>query len=204
MKSFNNMDLNSESDQKDKLKEMLRNTFLEGKRVFIRNFIADDYEAFAGLFADEDVLYYFLPGQVRTYSASDLKNLLADWNDFDTAFVYTILHKNDPVGLITCESVDFDMGHTEVGIALLNTAVQGKGLATEAMTVFIDFLFEDLGLHRINARIISGNETSLKLFQRLGFRQEGRQREYVRRGSSYLDMNLYGLLAQDWQEIGKD
>ncbi|MDD4541437.1 MAG: GNAT family protein [Eubacteriales bacterium] len=198
------MDLNSESDHSKKLKAMLRNTSLEGKRVFIRNLKIGDYRAFTGLFADEDVLYYYLPGQVRTYSAGDLENLLADWNDLDTAFVYTILYENDPVGLITCESVDFDMGHAEVGIALLDTAIRGRGLATEAMTVFIDYLFEELGLHRINARIISGNEASLKLFHRLGFRQEGRQREYVRRGSTFLDMNLFGLLAQEWQEIGKD
>lgn len=191
--------IDGDSDQQINLKKMLKNIYLQGNRVSIRNLKTDDYDIIAGLFLDEDVLYYFLPGKLQTYAGSELENLMADWNNMDTAFVFTILHEHKPVGLISCESVDFDMSHLECGVALLSTTERGQGLATEAMTVFINFLFEDLGLHRINARIISGNKASFKLFQRLGFKQEGLQREYVRRGSTYLDMNIFGLLDREWQ-----
>ncbi len=182
----------------DKYKETLSKISLQGQRVNIRNLKAEDYPAFEVLFTDEKTLYYYLPSGLKTYSGTALEELMSDWNDLDTAFVFTVLHKQKPIGVITCESLDFEMKHAEVGIALLSPAVRGQGLAAEAMTIFIDFLFRDLRLHRINARIISGNLDSFKLFERLGFSLEGRQSEYVVRGSEYLDMNIFGLLAKDW------
>ncbi len=200
MKKHNDKSAQTESaDANNVKKEKLAQTALQGERVSIRNLEAGDYQALAGLFADEDVLYFYLPGKLQTYKGDELAELLADWNDLNTSFVLTVLQDNKPIGLITCESVDFDMGHLEIGIALISAAERSRGLATEAMGLFIDFLFQDLGLHRINARIIGGNAASIKLFQRLGFEQEGLQREYVRRGSTYLDMNLFGLLKSDWQ-----
>ncbi|NLC26286.1 MAG: GNAT family N-acetyltransferase [Fastidiosipila sp.] len=184
--------------QLNMFKKKLTKTSLQGERVFIRNLMTKDYDALTRLFADKDVMYYYLPARQQTFSATELEELLADWNDLDTSFVFTVLHEQKPIGIITSESVDFEMEHAEVGIALLSAAERGKGLAFEAMTVFINFLFGDLELHRINARIISGNKDSFKLFERLGFRHEGTQREYVRRGCSYLDMNIFGLLAKDW------
>ncbi len=188
----------TEKIQVNLFKKMLTGTFLQGERVLIRNLEAKDYDALSIFFADEDVMYYYLPARQQTFSARELDELLADWNDLDTSFVFTVLYEQRPVGIITCESVDLEMGHAEVGIALLNAVERGKGLASEAMTVFINFLFDDLELHRINARIISGNKDSFKLFERLCFRHEGTQREYIRRGSTYLDMNIFGLLARDW------
>ncbi|HHU04618.1 MAG: GNAT family protein [Saccharofermentanales bacterium] len=200
MKKHNDKSAQTESaDENNVKKEKLAHTALQGERVSIRNFEAGDYQAFAELFADEDVLYFYLPGKLQTYRGDALAELLADWNDLDTSFVFTVLQEDKPIGLITCESVDFDMGHLETGIALISVSERSRGLATEAMNLFIAYLFQDLGLHRINARIIGGNAASVKLFQRLGFEHEGLQREFVRRGSTYLDMNLFGLLEQDWQ-----
>lgn len=190
--------LRTDGRQEESLKQILSKASLRGQRLLIRNLKTEDYDAFAELFADEDVLYYYLPSRLQTYSGSRLAELMSDWNDLDTAFVFTVLHEQKPIGIITCESVDFEMEHAEVGIALLSSAERGQGLAAEAMTIFIDFLFRDLELHRLNARIISGNEDSCKLFKRLHFRHEGTQRDYVRRGSRYLDMNIFGLLARDW------
>ncbi|NLC26056.1 MAG: GNAT family N-acetyltransferase [Fastidiosipila sp.] len=187
--------------QQDKRIKMLKNVFLQGDRVIIRNIKKDDYGALTSLFSDKNVMYYYLPGKLQTFAGSELEDLMDDWNDMNTAFLFTVLCEKNVVGLISCESIDFDMGHLECGIALINSAARGRGLATEAMTVFIDYLFKNLGLHRINARIISGNETSARLFRRLGFKLEGRQREYVRRDSLYLDMNLFGLLAHEWQPL---
>ena len=65
------------------------------------------------------------------------------------------------------------MGYLEIGIAMVDKKLRGQGLAYEALSKFIDFCFNDLVMHRINARIISGNLASLSLFNRLGFKQEG-------------------------------
>jgi RimJ/RimL family protein N-acetyltransferase len=85
----------------------------------------------------------------------------------------------------------------EVGY-VLNPALGGHGYATEAARAMLRLGFEDLGLHRIVARIDEDNEASAKLARRLGMRQEARlvQNEFFKgRWSNELD---FAMLASEW------
>jgi ribosomal-protein-alanine N-acetyltransferase len=53
----------------------------------------------------------------------------------------------------------------------------GRGFAGEAQRRAIDFAFEDLGLHRLEADTHPDNAASLRSLERLGFRREGLLRE---------------------------
>jgi RimJ/RimL family protein N-acetyltransferase len=85
----------------------------------------------------------------------------------------------------------------EVGY-VLNPALGGHGYATEAAAGMLRLGFEELGLHRIVARIDEDNEASAKLARRLGMRQEARlvQNEFFKgRWSNELD---FAMLAEEW------
>lgn len=56
---------------------------------------------------------------------------------------------------------------------------QGKGYMTEALGAAIDFVFDRLGLHRIEANYMPINERSGRLLRRLGFVVEGYARDYL-------------------------
>ena len=49
----------------------------------------------------------------------------------------------------------------------------GRGYMTEGVRLMLWYAFQELRLHRVEASIQPGNEASLRLIQRLGFRQEG-------------------------------
>jgi RimJ/RimL family protein N-acetyltransferase len=81
---------------------------------------------------------------------------------------------------------------------LLNPALGGRGYATEAASVMLRLGFEDLGLHRIVARIDEDNEPSVRLARRLGMRQEARlvHNEFFKgRWSNEVD---FAMLADEW------
>lgn len=158
---------------------------------------ASDLSSLLPVFNDEAVMYYYLPDRMRTFNAHELSDLLADWHDGKTSFVFAIRVKHELIGMLTCEAYDPDQRHAEIGIMLLSRH-RGRGLATKAARLFIRTLFNQANLHRISARVIEGNHASVTLFKRLGFRLEGRQREQVRRGTQYLDMLLFGLLRHEW------
>jgi RimJ/RimL family protein N-acetyltransferase len=85
----------------------------------------------------------------------------------------------------------------EVGY-VLNPALGGRGYATEAARAMLRLGFEDLGLHRIVARIDEDNVPSVRLARRLGLRQEARlvQNEFFKgRWSNEVD---FALLADEW------
>ena len=77
---------------------------------------------------------------------------------------------------------------------------RGKGYASEALGLLIEYGFDEIGLHRIYARVIDGNEASRNLFTRLGFTQEGLLREHVFRHGKYRNMFMFGLLRDEWTD----
>jgi RimJ/RimL family protein N-acetyltransferase len=77
-------------------------------------------------------------------------------------------------------------------------ALGGRGYATEAANAMLRLGFEELGLHRIVARIDERNEPSVRLARRLGMRQEARlvDNEFFKgEWSTELD---FAMLADEW------
>ena len=74
----------------------------------------------------------------------------------------------------------------------------GQGLMGEALRAILDFGFLQLGLHRVEANPLAGNDGSQRLLENLGFQLEGtlRQRHFFR--GAYIDQLYYGLLEDEW------
>jgi RimJ/RimL family protein N-acetyltransferase len=85
----------------------------------------------------------------------------------------------------------------EIGY-VFNPSLGGRGYATEAVSMMLRLGFEQLGLHRIIARIDERNEPSVRLARRVGMRQEARlvENEFFKgEWSTELD---FAMLAAEW------
>jgi ribosomal-protein-serine acetyltransferase len=80
----------------------------------------------------------------------------------------------------------------------LGESYQGKGLMTGACRALVDYLFSELRLQRIEIRCATSNARSCAVPQRLGFTKEGVLRQAQAFDDHYLDLEVYGLLAEDW------
>lgn len=76
----------------------------------------------------------------------------------------------------------------------------GKGYATEAGDAMITLGFRQLGLSKIYAQVLEGNEPSCRVLEKLGMLGEGIRRRHVRKGKRLHDVSLYGLLRDEWRE----
>lgn len=72
----------------------------------------------------------------------------------------------------------------------------GKGMMTEAVRMAIDFAFNELGLHRVEANIQPGNTASIALVRRLGFKQEGYSERYLKIDGEWRDHERWALLNE--------
>lgn len=82
---------------------------------------------------------------------------------------------------------------------VFNPGSGGRGYATEAARMMLRLGFEELGLHRIIARIDERNEPSVRLARRLGMRQEARlvENEFFKgEWSTEVD---FAMLASEWR-----
>lgn len=76
---------------------------------------------------------------------------------------------------------------------------EGKGLMFEALQASIQYIFEELGLHRIMANYMPSNTRSAKLLQRLGFEIEGYAKRYLLINNRWEDHVLTALSVEQWK-----
>lgn len=75
----------------------------------------------------------------------------------------------------------------------------GQGLMTAGMRLVIDYAFDTLKLHRLEANIQPANVASIELVKRLGFTQEGFSRRYLRINGEWRDHQRWALTVEDWR-----
>jgi RimJ/RimL family protein N-acetyltransferase len=68
--------------------------------------------------------------------------------------------------------------------------------------LLLDYAFDVLNLHRVEARIAITNHRSRRAFERLGGRREGTLKESFYKDGAFQDQGLYVILATEWQSRG--
>jgi RimJ/RimL family protein N-acetyltransferase len=90
-----------------------------------------------------------------------------------------------------------DGQQVELGFTLA-PASQGRGFGTEAVTGVIDFVFGQLGKHRVTASVDPRNEPSLRLLRRVGMRQEAHFRQSLLFKGEWADDVVFAVLRPEW------
>jgi ribosomal-protein-serine acetyltransferase len=81
----------------------------------------------------------------------------------------------------------------------LDTALQGKGIVTQACRAMIWHAFEEHQLQKVVISCAIDNPRSRAVAERLGFLQEGILRQVVRLYDRSVDGVFYGLLVDEWR-----
>lgn len=76
---------------------------------------------------------------------------------------------------------------------------QGKGLMTESVGVVVRWLFDELGLHRVEAGYSVQNTRSARVLEKLGFEREGTQRAYLFLDGAWQDHVSTSKVNDDWR-----
>ncbi len=94
-------------------------------------------------------------------------------------------------------NIDWKDRHAEIGLAL-SPAAQGKGLGTKVIQALSAYAFNVINLNRLDAYVLSYNGGSRKAFLKCGYSHEGTFRDKVFKRGKYVDLEIYGLLAAEF------
>ena len=101
-------------------------------------------------------------------------------------------------GSVGCHEIDWGNRNTSIGY-WLEASRQGSGLMTRCCAAMLDYLFDELELHRVTIQCGEANHRSCAIPQRLGFLREGLLREAEWVNGRWLDLVLWGMLKEDWR-----
>ncbi|MEO6062019.1 MAG: GNAT family N-acetyltransferase [Thermoflexales bacterium] len=74
----------------------------------------------------------------------------------------------------------------------------GKGYGREAVTLLLNYAFGEVDLHRVGLIVFAANERAVALYRKLGFVEEGRWRQFLRRDGVDQDVLVMGILRHEW------
>lgn len=108
-----------------------------------------------------------------------------------------VARRSDDALLGDCAFRRSDDGHqAELGVTLAS-AHHGQGFAAEALAALIDWLFDEVGLHRVFANCDPRNPGVIALLRRLGLREEGRFVESLWWKDAWVDELWFAMLRRE-------
>jgi ribosomal-protein-serine acetyltransferase len=114
-------------------------------------------------------------------------------------YVFAIRKGKEFVGLIGFKGTDKANKKTEIGY-WLSEPNQRQGIITKSVEKLCDFAFNELDINRIQIKCAVGNESSIKIPQRLGFIFEGIERQgELLNGNVFTDLEVYSKLKSEKQ-----
>ncbi len=109
-----------------------------------------------------------------------------------------IVHRErGPVGITGLSEVSERDRRCVVG-TWLGRDFWGTGVNRESKAIVMRLAFELLGMHRLGSYSNPRNERSTRALLGVGLRHEGVLRDYHRHGGRWLDVNVFGLLRDEW------
>ena len=179
-------------------------TILAGDRISPRAPGPEDLSTFTRWFADPEVTRYLL----RRHPSSPAQE--ARWFESMAAsekdLVWAVVLKDGElvIGVIGLHRIDWQHRHAWIEIIVGERSVWGKGYATEAMRLATDHAFHELGLEKALASVYSGNERSIRMAEKLGYRQCGLLLRNAFFAGDWHDEWLGEILREDWPGLDTD
>jgi ribosomal-protein-alanine N-acetyltransferase len=176
-----------------------------GDRVFLRPPDRGDYDEWASLRARSR--QFLAPWEPRwpadALSRSNYRARLAryseDWRT-DQGYNFFIFRDDETlVGGVGLSNLRRGVAETASLGYWIGESYARQRLMTEALPLVLDFAFERLRLHRVEAACLPINVPSRAVLLRTGFQEEGYARHYLLIDGKWQDHLLFAMLREDWR-----
>ena len=134
--------------------------------------------------------FYTLEGQLKRMQIQEENRMQ------DKEYNFGIFHTGEQKLIGTINLVQVMRGPVQSAIMgyTVDQAYSGSGYATEAVKLLVDYAFEELMLHRIEAGVKPHHEASMRVLEKAGFHTEGIRRKNVQINGQWEDHQMLAIL----------
>ncbi len=147
----------------------------------------------------------FYPINLLSESAyKDYFKISGFWNDdYGQLLMVKNDNENEFLGHICCYKVAIFNDCLEIGSILYKSSSRHKGIGSEALKLFVDFLFKTKTINRLQVVIMPENIAAIKSVENVGFKFEGILRGIKYHKGKYNDMKIFSLLHDEYMNRKK-
>ncbi|HEX2489385.1 MAG TPA: GNAT family protein [Blastocatellia bacterium] len=174
---------------------------LETERLVLREIVPADAEDLFHIFSDEETMRHWscLP-YTSVDQAHRLIEGLAKVRLAGAGINWAITLRGDERLIGKCGYNEWRKAHRRGDVSyIVAREKRGMGVVSEALGAMLDYGFDHMNLHSVEAGVTPGNEASTRMLQRLGFRLEGHLRENFLTDRGFVDSLIYSMLRSDWE-----
>jgi ribosomal-protein-alanine N-acetyltransferase len=173
---------------------------LHGRQVVLRELRASDAASLFALLTTEEVSRFISPppSTVEGFERFIAWTLRQRTAGTYACFAVTVVGFDTAIGIFQVRETEPGFGTAEWGFAV-GSAFWGTGVFEDGAALVLDFVFETLGVHRLEARAAVKNGRGNGALQKLGAVQECILRKSFLKNGEYLDQVLYAMLDMDWR-----
>lgn len=173
---------------------------IETSRLLLRQFRQDDADAMYCNWAKDPEVTKFLSWPCYQ-SVDTAHSILEEWTQlYQKANWYQwaieLKELGQPIGSISVVNSDERVDMVEIGYCI-GKMWWGKGIMPEALQAVIDYLFDEVGVLRIEAGHDPNNPASGAVIRKCGMKYEGTLRRRIRSNQGITDVAWYSLLKEE-------
>ncbi len=172
---------------------------IEGTLVDLVPF-EDDYAIYMESWMNEESWFRARVGDRREpHNEDDVKRFIEEMEKNDHGVLIGFQAKNgDPIGGVIYTHEWSRVRKADVQFFVGDMRYEGTDEALDGLLMLLRYCFETRNLHRVDAYVLPFDEVRLDFLRRAGFTHEGTLREHVRWAGDYVDVEVFGLLAEEW------
>lgn len=169
---------------------------LETERLLLRRITMHDAKEIFAHRSDVNAMKYI--GKPLAEGLEDAINLIRRMdeginNNNSIAWGICLKGEEKIIGSIGYYRINKDHHRGEIGY-MIGTEHWGKGIVTEAMKVTLDFGFNELKFHSVEAMVDPDNLASIRVLEKQNFVKEAHFKEDYFFNNKFLDTAVYSLL----------
>ena len=171
-----------------------------GKAVVLRELRQSDAASLFALLTTQEVARFISPppSTVEGFERFIAWTLRQRNAGTYACFAVTLQGSETAIGIFQVRQLDTDFRTAEWGFAI-GSPFWGTGVFTEGAELMMAFVFDTIGVHRLEARAAAINGRGNGALQKIGAVQEAILRKSFQCNGQYVDQLLYAILDQDWR-----
>lgn len=172
---------------------------LQGQNIYLRALEPEDLEFVYAIENDETI--WEVSNTITPYSKFLIRQYLenAHQDIYEAKQLRLAICKkenSETIGLIDLFDFDAKNKRAGVGVIIQNEIDRKSGFGKEALSLVINYAFENLQLHQLYANIGTENKASLSLFTTFGFEKIGVKKDWNFTKNTFQDEVLFQLIKK--------